>query len=384
MRAYELAAKMQLAVPEVMDIKQEPQTILEWYGAQPGAASFANNCLLARRLVERGVRFVQLYHEAWDQHGNLVADLKKNCRDTDKACAALIKDLKQRGMLDDTLVVFGTEFGRTPAAQGKSDGTVIFADCRIGLSLASILGNRVLIYTLCGRTGDSHHEVRAMADEADNPPFPVGRASNVAIQATWARQAEDAAHMVAATSWSTGTPLPLRAQEQVPSLTVTSVIIPEGKTPSGLLVKSTSAIWNRIVKELGNDWSLAYQIPPERWEEIVAGAFKNDGYHEVILTPRSRDHGRDVIAFKHGLGCVKVLGSVKANAPDRLVPYDAVRALMGVIASERDTSKGIITTTSDFPPLIESDPLIAPLLPTRLELVNGAKLQKWLVDLSKP
>jgi uncharacterized protein (DUF1501 family) len=88
------------------------------YGAEPGKPSFANNCLLARRLVERGVRFVELFHEAWDQHGNLVADLKKNCANTDQACAALIKDLKSRGMLDDTLVIWGGEFGRTPMVQG--------------------------------------------------------------------------------------------------------------------------------------------------------------------------------------------------------------------------------------------------------------------------
>jgi restriction system protein len=162
------------------------------------------------------------------------------------------------------------------------------------------------------------------------------------------------------------------------SLTVTSLIIPEGRTPSGLLVKSSSAIWASIAKALSNDWSKAFEIPPERWEEIVAGAFKNDGYDEVTLTPRSGDHGRDVIAIKRGMGCVKVLGSVKAFAPDRLVPYEDVRSLMGVIASERDTSKGIITTTSDFPPKIKSDPLIAPLLPTRIELVNGEMLQEWL------
>ena len=88
------------------------------YGAEPGKSSFANNCLLARRLVERGVRFVQLYHEAWDQHGNLKNDLKKNCPDTDRACAALVKDLKQRGLLEDTLVIWGGEFGRTPMVQG--------------------------------------------------------------------------------------------------------------------------------------------------------------------------------------------------------------------------------------------------------------------------
>jgi arylsulfatase A-like enzyme len=92
------------------------------YGAEPGKPSFANNCLLARRLVERGVRFVQLYHEAWDQHGNLVKDIRKNCQDTDQACAALVQDLKQRGMLDSTLVVWGGEFGRTPMSQGGTDG----------------------------------------------------------------------------------------------------------------------------------------------------------------------------------------------------------------------------------------------------------------------
>jgi uncharacterized protein (DUF1501 family) len=92
------------------------------YGAEPDKTSFANTVLLARRMVERGVRFVQVFHEAWDQHGNLVADLKKNCLDTEQACAALIQDLKQRGLLNDTLVVWGGEFGRTPMVQGGNDG----------------------------------------------------------------------------------------------------------------------------------------------------------------------------------------------------------------------------------------------------------------------
>jgi len=120
--SFEMAFRMQASAPELMDLSREPAHVLEMYGAEPGKSSFANNCLLARRLVERGVRFVQLFHEAWDQHGNLVADLKKNCEDTDKPCAALIKDLKQRGMLDDTLVVWGGEFGRTPMVQGGNDG----------------------------------------------------------------------------------------------------------------------------------------------------------------------------------------------------------------------------------------------------------------------
>lgn len=120
--SFEMAFRMQTSAPELMDLSREPQHVLQMYGAEPGQASFANNCLIARRLVERGVRFVQLFHEAWDQHGNLVADLKKNCADTDQAATALIRDLKQRGMLDDTLVVWGGEFGRTPMVQGGSDG----------------------------------------------------------------------------------------------------------------------------------------------------------------------------------------------------------------------------------------------------------------------
>jgi hypothetical protein len=115
---YELAYRMQIAVPEVMDISQEPKNILEMYGAAPGQASFANNCLLARRLAEQGVRYVQLYDWGWDMHGtgagnDLVTGLPHKCQETDRPIAALLKDLKQRGLLDETLVIWGGEFGRT-------------------------------------------------------------------------------------------------------------------------------------------------------------------------------------------------------------------------------------------------------------------------------
>ena len=120
--AFEMAFRMQTSAPDLMDLSKENKKTLELYGAEPGKSSFANNCLLARRLVERGVRYVQLFHEAWDQHGNLVKDIKQNCLDTDRACTALIKDLKQRGLLDQTLVVWGGEFGRTPMVQGGTDG----------------------------------------------------------------------------------------------------------------------------------------------------------------------------------------------------------------------------------------------------------------------
>jgi uncharacterized protein (DUF1501 family) len=117
-----MALRMQRSAPELIDISKEPKHVLEMYGAEPGKPSFANSVLMARRLVEKGVRFVQIFHEAWDQHGNLVKSLTANCKDTDQACAALVKDLKQRGMLKDTLVIWGGEFGRTPMVQGGDDG----------------------------------------------------------------------------------------------------------------------------------------------------------------------------------------------------------------------------------------------------------------------
>ena len=120
--SYELAYRMQQVAPEVMDLSKEPKQVLEMYGAEPGKSSYANACLLSRRLIEKGVRFVQVFHEAWDHHGGLVGGLKDQCKKTDQASAALVQDLKQRGLLDDTLVIWGGEFGRTPMVQGGSDG----------------------------------------------------------------------------------------------------------------------------------------------------------------------------------------------------------------------------------------------------------------------
>jgi hypothetical protein len=117
---YEMAFRMQASVPELMDIAGEDKKTLELYGAQPGKASFASNCLLARRLVERGVRMVELYDADWDHHGDLANRLPRKCQDVDQAMAALIQDLKQRDLLKDTLVVWGAEFGRTPMMQNDS------------------------------------------------------------------------------------------------------------------------------------------------------------------------------------------------------------------------------------------------------------------------
>jgi hypothetical protein len=117
---YEMAFRMQTSVPELMDISRESKQTLALYGAEPGKASFANNCLLARRLIERGVRMVQLYDADWDHHADLGTRLPRKCKDVDQGMAALVMDLKQRGLLDDTLVIWGGEFGRTPMAQVDS------------------------------------------------------------------------------------------------------------------------------------------------------------------------------------------------------------------------------------------------------------------------
>ena len=116
---YEMAFRMQRSVPELIDLSEEPDHVLAMYGPevlQPG--TFAHSCLLARRMTERGVRFVQIFHRGWDQHGNLPHDLPNQCHDVDQPSAALIRDLEQRGLLDDTLVIWGGEFGRTVYCQG--------------------------------------------------------------------------------------------------------------------------------------------------------------------------------------------------------------------------------------------------------------------------
>ncbi|MGH7121549.1 MAG: restriction endonuclease [Acetobacteraceae bacterium] len=135
------------------------------------------------------------------------------------------------------------------------------------------------------------------------------------------------------------------------------------------------------MKLLGDHWELAFQIPPEKWEELIAGAYKRAGWDTVTLTPRSGDHGRDVIAVKRALGTVRVIDSVKAYRPPHLVGYDDVRALMGTLQGD-GASKGYLTTTSDFPPRLKDDPLIRPFIPSRLGLINGTELMSRLTELA--
>lgn len=168
-----------------------------------------------------------------------------------------------------------------------------------------------------------------------------------------------------------------------PELSLQSVIIPETAVAEGILVRSTSLVWLSIIERLKDDWSQAYNIPWRTWEEIIAGAFTKAGYDEVTLTPRSADHGRDIIAVRTGVGSVRILGQVKAHKPGHLVTKDQVHSLLGVVGIDPNASKGLFATTSDFAPNLLDDPRLAASVPHRLELMNGTRLQAWLRHLTK-
>jgi hypothetical protein len=162
--AYEMAYRMQSSVPDLTDISKEPATIHELYGTAPGQASFSNNCLLARRLVERGVRFVQLYHRGWDTHGasnneDIVNKLAHLCRETDRAAAALVADLKQRGLLDTTLVVWSGEFGRTPMNEERSGSKFLGRDHHPRAFTTWLAGGGIKPGTTVGCTDDIGYNV---------------------------------------------------------------------------------------------------------------------------------------------------------------------------------------------------------------------------------
>lgn len=168
----------------------------------------------------------------------------------------------------------------------------------------------------------------------------------------------------------------------IAGLFLTSIVEPGEKTPHGLIIKAVTLPWFEIIKLLEKDPSAAFQIPPRKWEEIIAGAYTKAGFDEVILTPSSGDHGRDVIAVKKGIGKIRVIDQVKAYKPGHLVAADDVRALIGVLHGDQ-ASKAFLTTTSDFAPKLKDDPLIMPFIPSRLELVNGDLLLQRLQELGK-
>jgi hypothetical protein len=162
--AYEMAFRMQTSVPELADISSEPESIQKLYGTEPGKNSFANNCLLARRLVERGVRCVQLYHRGWDTHGNsntedIVNKLTMLTRQTDQGAAALIKDLKQRGLLDSTIVVWGGEFGRTPMNEARGGSKFLGRDHHPRAFTMWMAGGGLKPGVTIGRTDDVGYNI---------------------------------------------------------------------------------------------------------------------------------------------------------------------------------------------------------------------------------
>jgi hypothetical protein len=161
---YELAYRMQTSVPELLELEREPEEVRALYGYEPGRTSYANNCLLARRLLERGVRFVQLYHWGWDSHGtspddDLVTSLPERCRETDRATTALIVDLKRRGLLEDTLVVWGGEFGRTPMNEERNGSTYLGRDHHPHAFTIWLAGGGVKGGVALGRTDELGYHV---------------------------------------------------------------------------------------------------------------------------------------------------------------------------------------------------------------------------------
>lgn len=166
--------------------------------------------------------------------------------------------------------------------------------------------------------------------------------------------------------------------DSVPLFSFGAIVTFERNVPNGQVIRLIDPIYFYLIEAIKKDPQIIYQIDPRKWEEIIAAAYDRAGFDEVILTPRSGDLGRDVIAIKKGFGTVKFIEQVKAYNPGHLVTADEVRALLGVLYAEQDASKAIFSTTSSFAPKIEEDRLIQPFLPYRLELVDREKLLKRL------
>ena len=180
-------------------------------------------------------------------------------------------------------------------------------------------------------------------------------------------------------AWGGGT-LPSTLGE-LPLILLQGTIGRGGKTAEGTLGEAVAPPWFEIIRLLQQNPALAYQLGPEKWEEMVAGAYERAGFDRVTLTPRSGDHGRDVIAERTGWGAIRIVDQVKAYKPGHLVTANDVRAL-GFVLQQDEAAKGFVTTTSDFAPRIGDDPFISPWLGSRIELVNGTRLLRLLGDLA--
>jgi restriction system protein len=172
------------------------------------------------------------------------------------------------------------------------------------------------------------------------------------------------------------------AEDPPPELTLKALLEFAGPTSEGELVRGVAVPWFEIAKMIQQDPQAMYGIDPRAWEEIIAGAYTRAGFDEVVLTPRSGDFGRDVVATKRGIGSIRIFDQVKAYSPGRVVTAEEVRAMLGVITGAQNVSKGVITTTSTFAPRLMEDPYLAPHIPYRLELKPRDVLLPWLEELS--
>lgn len=168
-----------------------------------------------------------------------------------------------------------------------------------------------------------------------------------------------------------------------PEFTIKSLLEFSGPTSEGALVRAVAIPWFEILAMIRRDPDAAHRVDPRKWEEIIAGAYERAGFDEVVLTPRSGDKGRDVVATKRGVGSIRIFDQVKAYKPGHVATAEEVRAMLGVIYGAPNVSKGVITTTSTFAPRVESDEYIRPFIPYRLELKPRDSLLPWLDELSK-
>ena len=169
-------------------------------------------------------------------------------------------------------------------------------------------------------------------------------------------------------------------KEEFPSVLVQYLVEPVGAALDGSYIKIVQPAWEALYSALSKDPDALFKLDSRQLEELVAASYDQAGFDEVILTPRSGDYGRDVIASRRGWGSVRIIDQVKAFSRDHLVSANDVRALLGVLQSDRGATKGIVTTTSNFAPRISNDPFIAPFIPYRLELVNGDELRKRILS----
>lgn len=219
--------------------------------------------------------------------------------------------------------------------------------------------------------------VQALLDTVSDE-FPEGRVTQEAKDAMGADL-----HALVADVDDSGRPLPYPTIALTPTIVLKAILEFGGRVDDGRLVESVALPWFDIMKIIKVDPNAIYSITPYIWEEIIAGAYTRAGFDEVVLTPRSGDKGRDVVATKHGIGSIRIFDQVKAYKPGHLVTAEEVRAMVGVITAAGNVSKGVVTTTSNFAPRILQVDYVRALVPYRLELKGRDELLSWLGQLSR-